>query len=291
MNKKNQRKILILGARGLVGHELYNSLAGQPHLNCFGTVRGKNIGDKKFLHKSGTIVSVKDLRDCNELENLLAFVQPRTVINCLSTSDFRYASSETLSSLFVNVPKSLSRIAERISARVINISSDAVFSGKGDTSYDETCKPDATEPYGIAKIDGEVNAPHVLNLRTSFIGYDPFHKRGVLEWFLSQTSCHLYPHYIFSGLPAPKFAEILHDYVLGNEQLNGTFHVGSQPISKLDCLKQISNVVDHRVKIFKDESVVINRSLSTKKFASATGYQSQSWMEIRDHLCLKEKRY
>ena len=291
MKKMNRQKVLILGARGLVGHVLFNNIARNTHFDCFGTVRGKNPNDTNFLHSSGAILPVDDLQNRGELEDILVSTKPHIIINCLSLAKTDSISRNALRALFVNVPHALSEIAATLSARVINISSDAVFSGTKGDQYNELNSTDATEPYGLAKKDGEVCAPHILNLRASFVGYDPFKRRGLLEWFLAQEVCSLYSNYIFSGLPVPKFAEIIQDFVLNNSELCGTYHIGSTPISKLECLGLIAKTVNHRVKINRDESVVINRSLDTKKFASATGYEAQSWMEIQDYLCSTVKQY
>ena len=289
--KQDKQKIIILGARGLLGHVLFNNLAMSPRFDCFGTVRGENIMDSKILNNCGTVLSVCDLRDLTELSNLLISINPDIVINCLSLPHIQNASTAEIRRLFVDMPHAVSQIAETMSARVINISSDAVFSGKNGCFFSEATTTDATDPYGVAKKDGEVAAPHVLNLRGSFLGYDPFNKRGLLEWFLTQKVCNLYPNYMFSALAAPKFAEIIRDFVLGNDVLHGTFHIGSKPISKYECLQQIAKVVGHKAEIIRDETVEINRSLDTTKFALATGYQAQSWIEIRDYLCSRARQY
>ena len=283
--------MIVLGARGLVGHVLFNQLAVNPNFDCYGTVRGKNIGDSNFLHPLGTTVLVHDLRNRKELNNILEAIGPNLIINCLSLPKTQNESVDALQALFVNVPRAVSKIAETLSSRVINISSDAVFAGKMGYSYHEKHSTDATDPYGVAKKNGEVCAPHVLNLRASFIGYDPFKKSGLLEWFLAKNICSLYPNYIFSGMPVPKFAEIIQNFVLNNGSLNGTYHIGTKPISKLECLRLIAEEVNHEVEILRDDSVVINRSLETTKFAAATGYQAQSWMELRGYLCSRVRKY
>ena len=92
-------------------------------------------------------------------------------------------------------------------------------------------------------------------------------------------------------MPVPKFAEIIQNFVLNNGSLNGTYHIGTKPISKLECLRLIAEEVNHEVEILRDDSVVINRSLETTKFAAATGYQAQSWMELRGYLCSRVRKY
>ncbi|MZD05495.1 sugar nucleotide-binding protein [Streptomyces sp. SID5785] len=66
--------------------------------------------------------------------------------------------------------------AAQCGARMLQVSSDAVFSGVGRTRYDETCLPDPITPYGAAKAAAETGVlavhPGSVVVRTSLIiGY------------------------------------------------------------------------------------------------------------------------
>jgi dTDP-4-dehydrorhamnose reductase len=62
--------------------------------------------------------------------------------------------------------------AAAVDARLVHVSSDAVFSGAA-SSYDETCQPDPVTPYGAAKAAAETAvkgiAPSAVIARTSLI--------------------------------------------------------------------------------------------------------------------------
>jgi dTDP-4-dehydrorhamnose reductase len=70
--------------------------------------------------------------------------------------------------------------------RVIHITTDAVFSGAGGAPYDERAPHDATDIYARSKSEGEVDAPHVVNLRCSIVGPEPPPGRSLLAWLLAQ---------------------------------------------------------------------------------------------------------
>lgn len=70
---------------------------------------------------------------------------------------------------------------------VIHVSTDCVFSGRPEArfpawAYFTDDRPDPIDLYGRSKLAGEVDAPHVLNVRTSFVGPD----HGLWAWFAAQ---------------------------------------------------------------------------------------------------------
>lgn len=68
-----------------------------------------------------------------------------------------------------------------LNLRTVLISTDCVFSGRATTRYHINSLPDARDYYGKSKALGEVLAPNVCVLRTSFIGCD----HGLMSWVLT----------------------------------------------------------------------------------------------------------
>jgi len=66
--------------------------------------------------------------------------------------------------------------------RMVHMSTDCVFSGKSGQNRSKD-NPDPTGIYGRSKLAGEVAAPHVLNVRGSFISKEG----GFLSWLLNAT--------------------------------------------------------------------------------------------------------
>lgn len=281
MSRNGRHKVLVLGSRGLVGHQVFNELAKDTeNYKVFGTLRGYNEFDSQILNEGGEKILVQDLRCPTELQLLLNRLKPHSIVNCLSIASHKTASERNLERTFSLLPQMLAKMAKQKQARVVNISSDAVFSGKATLAYSEKNIPDAMDHYGKAKIHGEVGAKNVVNLRASLIGFDPYKKSGLLENFLASESFTPHSNSIFSALPAKKFAIIIKQMVLPRNDISGTFHVGSKPISKSDCLRLIAKHLGHSVNLLNDDSVVINRALDTRLFEMTTGYRAQTWQQL-----------
>ncbi|MGJ5748670.1 sugar nucleotide-binding protein [Streptomyces puniciscabiei] len=73
------------------------------------------------------------------METVLANVAPRVIVNATSGPSDRAVTAEG--------PVRLALAAVRQSCRLVNVSSDAVFSGI-DIHYDESRLPDPATPYG-----------------------------------------------------------------------------------------------------------------------------------------------
>lgn len=175
------------------------------------------------------------------------------------------------------LPHRLSRLCELAGARLVQISTDCVFSGeKG--NYRESDPSDAKDLYGKSKFIGELSSPHTITLRTSIIGHELQSAHGLLGWFLSQEERYNgYAKAIFSGLPTVVLAQIFRDEVIPRPELSGVYHVAGQPISKYDLLKLIATVYGKQIEIVRDDKFVIDRSLNAERFREATGYVAPEW--------------
>ena len=115
---------------------------------------------------------------------------PGTVVNAIGVVKSRIDADDPASvdgAFEVNgrFPQRLARAAGVHGWRVIHPTTDAVFAGT-DAPYDERARHDATDPYGQSKSLGEVEAPHVVNLRCSIVGPEPPPGRSLLAWMLNQ---------------------------------------------------------------------------------------------------------
>jgi dTDP-4-dehydrorhamnose reductase len=275
-------KVLIVGASGMIGSTVLRVLREKTEWVVWGTIRCESV--RRFFSKSTRecLVAGVNVDQLNSLVKVLDQVRPDVVVNCAGLTKHTPDADDPLVSIPINtlMPHSLARLCKLIGARLIHISTDCVFSGeKG--GYIEDDFTDARDLYGKSKASGEVNYPHAITLRTSTIGHELQSKYGLLEWFLSQErSCKGYTRAVFSGLPTLIFAQIIRDIVIPREDLSGLFHVASEPITKFDLLKLITDVYGKMIDIIPDDTLVIDRSLNASRFHDATGYVAPNWPEL-----------
>ena len=282
-------KVLVVGASGMIGSTVLAVLSQKSEWEVFGSVRNKSIKAYYPSDISRRLIDGVDLGDTDEIVKVISEVVPDVVINCAALTKHRSEGDSPIASLTLNslMPHRLAEVCRLSQARLIHISTDCVFSGeKG--GYTEDDISDATDLYGRTKLLGELDCEHTVTLRTSVIGPELNTKYGLLEWFLSQESeCRGFKNAIFSGLPTSVFAEVIRDYVIPNQQLTGLYHVSAAPIDKFTLLNLIAEAYEKEISIVPDEKLVIDRSLDSSRFSTATGYTAPDWptliREMKNH--------
>ena len=123
-----------------------------------------------------------------------------------------------LNSIF---PHNLNLICKEIDCRLIQLSTDCVFSGiKG--NYKETDLPDPNDIYGRSKLLGELDYKNCITIRTSFIGHELVNNWGLLSWFLSQKKeVKGFKNVIYSGLTTLEISKVINNFIITNNSLNG----------------------------------------------------------------------
>lgn len=195
-----------------------------------------------------------DAMDESSVERAVSDAGPDLLVNCLGVVKSLAHDPRATVALNALFPHQLAAMADRISARLVHVSTDCVFSGARG-GYAEQDAPDPADLYGRSKLLGEVDrAPH-LTARTSFIGRELGSRNGLLEWFLAQQGpVSGYVHAIWSGFVAPELARILLELALRSD-VTGLMHVAGERIDKYSLLLMMREVfgrTDLEVKPFKD---------------------------------------
>ena len=272
-------KILILGASGMIGLAVYNQLVKCKNFRVIGTIT--NIKAKKIIESQNILNSLIlfDFLKDNNIESLLKSVKPNIIINCIGIIKQSTLISNKINTIFLNsiLPSKLSIFALQNGIKLVQISTDCVFSGKTGL-YKESDFPDPTDTYGRTKLIGETINDSSLILRTSLVGHELLTNNGLLEWFLSQKyECTGFKNAFFSGFTTIAFAKILETILTNKEELKGLYHVSSNVISKYDFLKKINKVYNKNIKINADHSFKINRSLISSALHKKIKYKVDTW--------------
>lgn len=277
------KKILVLGASGMLGNAIYRYLFSKPDLIVFGTLRNTDNVKyfSEFMHDN-LLLNV-DFLNQDDVIRLLKKIQPDVIVNCIGLIKQLSGAQDPLRMLPINslLPHRLADFSELINAKLIHISTDCVFSG-GKGNYIETDICDAADLYGTSKRLGELcDNPHAITLRTSIIGRELKSNYALIDWFLSQkNTIKGYKRAIYSGLPTVELARIIYEYVLPNPQLFGLYHVSSNPIDKYSLLTLAAEAYDKKIEIIPDETFTVDRSLNSARFQSATGYTPPEWPSL-----------
>ena len=277
-------KILIFGASGMLGHNLFETFSENKNFETFGVIR-KNVSVNVFRENAKRIKSISDAREIEEITDLIKEVSPKVIINCIGLIKQKEDLKNIVESIQLNslFPHLLQIASRDVGAKLIHFSTDCVFSGKKG-SYKEEDLPDSVDIYGLSKRLGEIDANGALTLRTSIIGHEIMSDVSLLDWFLNQEdSIKGYKKAIFSGLTTIEISKVLQQIILNNFSLSGIYHLSANPISKYDLLKLVAKIYKKNIEILEDTEVKIDRSLDSSKFSSITGYNPPSWeMLIKD---------
>ena len=275
-------KVLVLGANGMIGGAVFSVLSENISWQVFGTLRQETT--KQFFPDplATKLLKVGNLEHFGELVRIFSMIKPGVVVNCVGLTKHLPGAENPLFAIPINalLPHRLLDLCTVAGARLIQVSTDCIFSGKNG-NYLEDDLADATDIYGRSKFLGEVNHTNGVTLRTSTIGHEFQSAYGLLEWFLSQgESCKGFSRAIFSGLPSVVFGQIIRDIVIPNPDISGVYNVVGPAIGKYELLQLIAKTYKKKINIVRDEDYVIDRSLNGERFRFATGYEAPSWPEL-----------
>ena len=284
-------RLLILGGDGMLGHQLLQHFDNKYVIKV--TLRKKFDYYKIYnLFNSENSLFEVEASNIENLSNVFSDFKPDFVINCIGIVKQRKEASDAIESITINalLPHQLTLLCDKYAARLIQISTDCVFTGKNG-NYAESDVPDALDLYGRTKLLGEIDSPQAITLRTSIIGLELYRKQGLIEWFLSQTgNINGYARAIYSGFTTAELASIIERIFTQHRELSGIWHVSSNPISKYELLCNLSKKLNRQdIKIIKDEKFVCDRSLDGSRFMKATDYKPPSWDEMLDVLAQQIK--
>ncbi len=277
-----KQRVLVLGSSGMLGNAITRFFVERGEFDIIGTVRMPQSIElfPKSIHPY--IIPRVDVENFDSLVYVLGRIKPDIVINCIGLVKQIAEAADPLIAVPINtlLPHRLAKMCAMIESRLIHFSTDCVFSGnKG--AYVENDFPDARDLYGRTKFLGEVDYPNAITLRTSIIGHELVEHRSLIGWFIAQKSdVKGFKRAIFSGLPTVEMARIIHDFVIPNRTLRGVYHVSADPISKYELLRLVAKIYRKKINIVPDSELVIDRSLDSTRFRTATGFLPLPWEKL-----------
>lgn len=281
MIKNSQVRLLILGGDGMLGHQLWKHFSKRSErFDARVTLRRDFRSYEDYrIYQPELSYSCVDVRNFNSVLEVFSHFQPNVVINTIGIIKQRPTAKDKILNIEINalLPHKLALLCQSSQSRLIHISTDCVFSGaKG--NYTEQDIPDPIDLYGHTKLLGELNQPQMLTLRTSIIGRELDRKTSLVEWFLnSQSPVKGFINAIYNGLTTIEISQIIESVICDFPDLEGLYHVSSEPISKYNLLSLIKEEFCLSIDIIPDHEIKIDRTLNSSILKTATGYTAPSW--------------
>ena len=281
------RRILVLGATGMLGHRLVGRCAAE--VATFGTVRrdAAMLGGHPAFDRAELIGDVSAERPDSAMA-AIDRVGPDVVVNCIGVVKQRAEARDPITSLEVNglFPHLLARHCAKRGVRLIHLSTDCVFSGRLGRPYAETDLADPPDLYGRSKLVGEIAEAPALTLRTSMIGWELGAGTGLLEWAASQAGSKVqgFTHALFTGFTTDALAEAILTVIRDHADLNGLWHLAAPAISKYDLLQRLDRILDLKLEITVSDTPAIDRRLDDSRLRERTELVTPGWDEMLERL-------
>lgn len=167
--------IWLIGCKGMLGTEVSKQLE-KANLNWIGTDRDVDISDYDALEKFTKNIETESYFP-SELKK--SERQINWIINCAAYTNVDKAEEdiELAEKLNAQGPLNIARIARKIGAKLIHISTDYVFDGSGTVPYTEEQQKAPLGVYGKTKAEGEDFIQKEMNtyyiIRTAWLyGFD-----------------------------------------------------------------------------------------------------------------------
>lgn len=108
-----------------------------------------------------------DITDPAAVEKVLSEVKPDAVIHCAAWTAVDAAEDEEnlakVRAINVDGPQNIANVCKKLGCKMIQISTDYVFNGQGETPWEPDCKDYAPlNVYGQSKLDGELAVANTL---------------------------------------------------------------------------------------------------------------------------------
>ena len=138
------RRLLVIGAKGMLGRDLVNTLRFSFRPDQDWEILGWDIDEIDIQEENTTVTKIER-------------IQPQIVINIAAYTDVDGCESNEEKAFAVNAEgmKHVALGALRCSAKVVYLSTDYVFDGEKKEPYEEEDPPHPLNVYGRSKLKGE----------------------------------------------------------------------------------------------------------------------------------------
>lgn len=275
--------ILVVGANGMLGHDLMATLEGD--------VRGLDLPEI-------------DITSLESVRRVVLTLKPRIIINAAAYTDVDGCETHIEQAMAVNGEGVglLALTAREIGAKLVQISTDYVFNGGKGAPYIEADPQEPLSIYGESKLAGELNAamaPEYLIVRTQWL-YG-VHGKNFVETMLRLGTEKQELAVVDDQIGSPTFTKDLAAAIktlLGNG-CSGVYHAANNGYcSWNEFARAIFEEEGLQVTVNGMTTKELNRpanrplysTLDCSKLTADCGYQLRHWREaLREYLQLRKQ--
>ena len=239
--------IAVLGAQGMLGSAVVSGAIERGYQVLALDHRRCDIAD--------TVSVAWALRDIKDAD---------WIINCAGVRPEAALTDRQMVAVNALGPHNIAHFTSFLpNVKVLHVSTDCVFSG-APTVFRHTTehKPDPVDTYGRSKLAGEVDASHVYNVRTSFVGPD----HGLWKWLATaqdrgESQVPGWTTAFWSGSTVWAVANALIDMTENTPKFHLIHLATEATISKYDALLTLRAHIGNDIAIYPTKPPRIHRGL------------------------------
>lgn len=216
MQLTSQLKVALTGASGQLGCSL-----------------SKIMGDRVNLLKLDRVTL--DITESTQVSEILSVFAPDVIINAAAYTAVDKAEQEPELAEAINSkgPENLAKIATKLDAVLIHVSTDYVFDGRSKKPYEETDDTNPQSVYGLTKLQGEQaiakNCDRHIILRTA--------------WLFSEYG----NNFVKTML---RLAQVRRELGVVADQIGGPTYAGDIADAIISIISQLNPANDHRFGLY-----------------------------------------
>lgn len=266
-------KVLITGAKGMLGGELCQQLAAE----------------KVFAYD----VEDLDISKSGDVQETVNRLQPDCIINCAAYNNVEKAEEQEALAMSINCqgPENLAKSAQSIGAVLVHFSTGYVFDGEQHSGYNESAQPNPQSAYAKSKYAGEQAVSSICSnhyiIRLNFLfgsgGTSVMTKKSfpdqVLDWVATKNELELVADEVSTPTYVKDLAQATLSLLRGKYPY-GVYHLSNEgQASYYDWAKEIL-----RIKKLNNIAIPINREklLSKAIYPKCSVLLNTKFPKLRD---------
>lgn len=223
-----KERLFVIGTGGLTGSKLIE--IAKDDFEMFGSYNYRN--SKSSFAKNVNL----DISNIDRIREILEEIKPDIVINTSGINNVDYCEKHPDEALKINVQavKEICQITKEFEIKFVQLSSDSVFDGTKQSSYEETDSPNPINYYGKTKLESEnivLENPNNVVIRAS-----------VLYGYLPQNLAKIES----SSKKSINFGQWLINKLIANEKVRIITDEYSSPIIVDDFAQSIIHIIKHK---------------------------------------------